>query len=216
MVIPPLPSGCPLRCMSLGSQPSLSLRATAKNGHSQVLGCLQGMVVWPWHDLWACHPTARRTAQHATRAGIHRSVIPAHRSAVRAPSTCSVRSCAGTAMQVPHSRYPNSRTLPGSGLQTSRWLGRKMAATAPCARPQRRHGCVRDSSAVTRWASMAHHRRSIMVHRLWWYLGQMPPRLPRVCPAPLQGPARHTPQDARMLPASCASTDGTRGRPHRG
>ena len=33
---------------------------------------------------------------------------------------------------------------------------------------------------------------------------------------PLQWPARHTPQDTLMIPALRASTDGTRGRPHRG
>ena len=32
----------------------------------------------------------------------------------------------------------------------------------------------------------------------------------------LPWPARHTPQDALMIPALSASTDGTRGRPYRG
>ena len=119
-------------------------------------------------------------------------------------------------MQVPHSRYPNSRALPGVASTLPAGSGTEDGGNPSCcARPQRMHGCGRDSSA-----GLAGHLRLIIVGHSWcissggtW--GRRRHVYPPVCPAPLQWPARHTPHDPRMLPALCASTDGTRGRPHR-
>ena len=69
---------------------------------------------------------------------------------------------------------------------------------------------------MTRWASVADHRRSCHRRSPWWALGQTPPRLPRrlSCSSPMASTS-HTAVPC-MIPALRASTDGTRGRPHRG
>jgi hypothetical protein len=75
----------------------------------------------------------------------------------------------------------------------------------------------RQSSSVTRSASGAAPPRSCTASSVssrgpWSRRRYV---CPGVSPALLRWPARHTPHDARMLPACGASTDGTRGRPHR-
>ena len=160
MVIPPLPSGCPLRCMSLGSQPSLSLSATAKNGHSRARMPSRPCGLALARSVGA---PPDRTPNIATS---HESGYPSLRDSCSLAAPC-VRFqhavCVPPRAQPCKSHTadpPTAAPCRSSGLQTSRWLGRKMAAPPLCARPQRMHGCVRDSSAVTRWASTAHHRRS--------------------------------------------------------
>jgi hypothetical protein len=76
----------------------------------------------------------------------------------------------------------------------------------------------RQSSSVTRSASGAAPPRSCTASSVssrgpWSRRRYV---CPGVSPALLRWPARHTPHDARMLPACGASTDGTGGRPHIG
>jgi hypothetical protein len=93
------------------------------------------------------------------------------------PATSSVRACAGSAIQAPHSPYRRRRVLLGCSPHHAGVPGTRLAATASCELPPNRHGGSRNRSTVTRWASVAHHRRSIMGDLLWWSLGQTPPRL---------------------------------------
>ena len=148
--------------------------------------------------------------------GVHSFVVPTHQRrcacAINLQRALPIgQSHAGTLLPIP--RQPR---LPGCPYRHGGMSGTTMAAPAVCAHPQRRHGGGKDGSAVTRWASMADHRRSCIVDLVWGYWGKRSHVRPSMCPATLQGPARHTPQDALMIPAFCASTDGTRGRQHIG
>ena len=67
-----------------------------------------------------------------------------------APSIFSVRSSLGKAMQTTHSQYTHSCTLPGSDPTFLLAWGGRWRHPLSMRACQRRHGCVRDSSAVTR------------------------------------------------------------------
>ncbi len=70
---------------------------------------------------------------------------------------------------------------------------------------------------MTLWAAVMAHRRSCLSSvSLRGTEGRRGHVSPGVCPAPLQGPAPHTPHGPRIIPALHASTEGTRGRAHCG
>jgi hypothetical protein len=91
-------------------------------------------------------------------------------------------------------------------------VGPKQAAISACSSPHSRHGSARDRSPVTLWKPAIVHRLSCSSQ------GASDTRRGSrdgVCPAPLLWPARHTPHGSLIIPALCASTDGTGGRTHR-
>ena len=126
------------------------------------------------------------------------------------------RCCSGTAMQAPHSRYPSQPR--GAGLPTlsCRHVSHEDGGNRSLLAVVSRHGGGRDRSPVTLWASLVllvghPHRRSPLVvpgadataSALAFVL--LPSHGQHVI-------HRKTP----MIPALCASTDGTRRTPHRG
>ena len=179
--------------------------------------CLHGMGVCPWHDLWPCHLTSCRTGQHATESGwpwLRGSCSPAAPRVRLQPSACAparAKPCRPHTADTPAAAFCLAVTT------MLAWLARRWRQPLPADSRTAGMAAAGTSSPVTRWASVADHRRSFMraisSGGPW---GRRRHVYPGVCPAPLQWPARHTPQDALMLPALCASTDGTRGRPHRG
>ena len=162
------------------------------------------MGVWPWHDLRAHHLTSCRTGHHATRAGGHGFAVPAHqwRYQDALNHQCALlhrHSPAGTPSPIP--RQPRFAWLLTPYADVP---GTKLAASACCWAAVSRPGSSRDSSGVTGLASVAQHRWLCIVDLLWWYWSRCDRICQGMCPATLQGPACHTSQDARMLPALCA------------
>ena len=149
-------------------------------------GCLQDMGLWLSHARWVS-PAACRTGPHAIRTRVHSFVVPAHQRHTNAPATCIVCSCAGKAMQAPHSGYPTIRVLPGcsryhAGVAGTTW-GQPLPADS--------HRAARAAPDAQRCDAMDIWRCSSLVmsiiRLLVWYLGETQPRLPRrlSCSSPM-------------------------------